>query len=173
MRLRKLKYEDIPYMLEWMHDSDITYFLKANFSKSTEESQKGFIDNSFNENNVNFAIVEDDKDEYLGSISLKNINKEDQNAEYAICLRKNSIGKDIATKATTAILKYAFNELKLNRVYLNVVSENIRACKFYEKYGFIYEGEFKEAINIKGKICNLKWYRILKKEFEEGEHIND
>ena len=164
MKLRKLEYKDIPFMLEWMHDSEMTKYLKYDFSTATLESQKKFIDNSYTKSNINFAIV-DDEDTYLGSISLKNINYDDSNAEYAICIRKGCTGKNIALEATEKILAYAFDELKLNRVYLNVVSKNIRAVKFYEKYGFIYEGEFKEAINIKGVLEDLKWYRILRSEF--------
>lgn len=170
MKLRKLEYKDIPFMLEWMHDPEMTRYLKFDFESATEESQKVFIDNSFNDNNVSFAIVDEEDDEYLGSISLKNINYEDRNAEYAICIRKGSTGKNIAYNASTMILDYAFNELNLNRVYLDVVSDNIRAVKFYEKFGFIYEGEFKEAINIKGNLKNIKWYRMLKSEYKGGKN---
>lgn len=165
MNLRKLEYKDIPFMLEWMHDIDITRYLKNDFEKATEESQKKFVDNSFTKESANFAIV-DDNDEYLGSISLKNIDYDDKKAEYAICLRRKSVGTNVASSATMAILKYAFEELCLNRVYLNVVSNNIRANKFYEKIGFVYEGEFKEAINIKGVLEDLRWYRMLKKEYD-------
>lgn len=165
MKLRKLEYKDIPYMLEWMHDPEMTRYLKYDFSTATEETQKEFIDNSFNEKTITFAIVDEIEDEYLGSISLKNINYDDKNAEYAICIRKGSTGKNIAYEASNKILKYAFNELNLNRVYLDVVSNNVRAVKFYEKFGFKYEGEFKEAINIKGNLEDLKWYRMLKSEF--------
>ncbi len=168
MKLRKLAYKDIPYMLEWMHDENITKYLKYDFSKTDEKSQKNFIDESYTKNNINFAIVDEETDEYLGSISLKNINYDDSNAEYAICLRNSCIGKNIAYEATYELLDFAFNKLNLNRVYLNVLSKNVRANKFYQKFGFIYEGEFKEAINIKGILEDLKWYRILKKEFDKG-----
>lgn len=166
MKLRKLEYKDIPFMLEWMHDKELTKYLKNDFEKADENSQKSFIDNSNTKSNMNFAIVDEIEDEYLGSISLKNINYDDKTAEYAICLRNKSQGKNIAFLASQEILKIAFYELNLNRVYLNVLSKNIRANKFYEKFGFIYEGEAKEAINIKGNLENLKWYRILKSEFE-------
>lgn len=168
MRLRFLEYKDIPYMLEWMKDAEINEFLAKDFSNFDEDSQKKFIDNSHNEKDITFAIVLDD-DEYLGSISLKNIDYDNKSAEYAICLRKKSIGKNIAMEATNKILKYAFEELNLNRVYLNVLTDNIRANKFYQKFGFIYEGETKESINIRGTLKDLKWYRILKREFMEKE----
>lgn len=166
MKLRNLEYKDIPYMLEWMRDESINKFFAKDFSRCDEQSQKKFIDESNSVTDITFAIVEDD-DEYLGSISLKNIDYDNKSAEYAICLRSKCIGKNISKPATDLILEYAFNELSLNRVYLNVLSDNIRANKFYQKYGFIYEGEFKESINIRGEFKNLKWYRMLKSEFKK------
>lgn len=169
MKLRKLLYKDIPYMLEWMRDEEINKYLAKDFSAFDEESQKKFIDNSITDENITFAIVNDDEDEYLGSISLKNIDFDNKSAEYAICIRKKCMGKNISKIATDLILNYAFYKIGLNRVYLNVLSDNIRANKFYLKYGFIYEGETKESINIRGFLKNLKWYRMLKNEFKEKE----
>lgn len=166
MKLRKLEYDDIPLMLEWMRDEEINKNFAKDFSKYDEESQKKFIDNSMTDTDITFAIASEDG-EYLGSISLKNIDYENKKAEYAICLRAKCIGKNISKPATDLILKYAFDELGLNRVYLNVLSENIRANKFYLKYGFIYEGETKEDINVRGELKDLKWYRVLKKEFKK------
>lgn len=165
MTLRKLDYKDIPFLLEWMHDDDIIKIFQHDFKKETEESQKKFIDNSFTDTLRTYAVV-DENDEYLGSISLKNIDLDSSQAEYAVCLRKKCQGTGIAKEATKTILDIAFNEMNLNRVYLNVLEENIRAYKFYEKFGFIYEGTFKESINIRGEFKDLKWYRMLKKEYE-------
>lgn len=167
MRLRKLEEKDIPYMLEWMHDRSINCFFRFDAEAQTTESVRSFIQKAnTNENNeVHFAIASDE-DTYMGTVSLKNIDQEVHQAEYAISVRKAFHGKSTASFATQEILKYAFDILGLNRVYLNVLPENIRAYKFYEKFGFVFEGEFFEAICIKGKIMNLKWYRLLKREYE-------
>lgn len=173
MKLRKLEYKDIPFLLEWMHDEDLVKVFQHNFKNETENSQKKFIDNSFNKKTRTYAIV-DENDEYLGSVSLKEIDYETSQAEYAICLRKKCQGTGIATLATIEILKIAFYELNLNRVYLNVLETNIKANKFYNKFGFVYEGKFEEAIKINGTLENLNWYRMLKKEFKiNKEKKND
>ena len=79
----------------------------------------------------------------------------DKNAEYAISLRAKAQGKGIASQATTTLLKIAFEDLNLERVYLNVLSDNKRAIRLYEKIGFVYEGEYKA----------LRWYSILRGEY--------
>ncbi len=162
MRLRQLRESDAELMLEWLLDSNVTAFFRFDSSQSTLESAREYIRKAKAEkDSVHFAITEDDNDDYLGTISLKNISQVNRNAEYAICLRSAAIGKNVSKQATDLILKYGFEELKLHRIYLDVLSENVRAVKFYEKYGFIYEGEFREHLMHKGKLKSLKFFAAI------------
>lgn len=87
-------------------------------------------------------------------------------AEYAVSLRRRAQGKGIAAEATCEILKMAFEQYNLERVYLNVLSENKRAIRFYEKIEFIYEGEFRKYLFLRGEYKTLKWYSMLKEEYD-------
>ncbi len=168
MKLRSLQKKDIPYMLEWMQDKDIAKQFQQDMQSKTPQDVLDYIEKSEKDDTLtNFAIV-DEKDEYLGTITLKNIDNINKNAEYAIALRKKAIGQGVAHFATTGILEYAFLKLNLNRVYLNVLSDNLRAIKFYEKFGFSFEGEFKAHLCLKGEFKNLKWYAILKENYIKG-----
>ena len=158
--LRRLEQKDASFMLEWMYDETINCNFRYPFAGMTLEKAKNFIKYSFDEENQHFAIV-DDKDEYLGTVSLKHISEKDHNAEYAIVTRKKAHGTGIAEHATTEILKYAFSDLGLHRVYLNVLSDNIAARKLYESCGFDLEGEFQDAIKLQGRYRNLSWYAML------------
>lgn len=157
--LRRLEENDATKMLEWIHDTNINCNFRCGFSEMTIEDVKKFIQTSFDEKNQHFAIV-NENNEYMGTISLKNINKIDNNAEYAIVTRAKAHGKGYAFQATKEILNYAFNELNLHKVYLNVLEENERANKFYKKCGFRYEGMSKEILYINGRYHNLNWYAI-------------
>ena len=109
----------------------------------------------------------DDQDNYLGTVSLKAINKIDLNAEYAISFCKKAHGTGAAHYATQEVLRIAFMELGLARVYLNVIPGNARANAFYKKNGFIFEGTFRKHIRINGQLKDLNWYSMLKEEFME------
>lgn len=158
--LRRLEEKDAPFMLEWMHDNTINCNFQYPFAEMTIEKVKAFIEDSFNEENKHFAIV-DAKDEYLGTISLKNISQKNKNAEYAIVTRKKAHGTGAAMQATQELLCYAFQELGLHKVYLNVLEDNIRARKFYEKCGFVQEGISKDAIMAADGYQSLVWYGII------------
>lgn len=166
-KLRNLKEKDCEGMLDWMHDPTINYLYTDKIKNATMDSVTAFIKDAEelgrNGKTYHYAIV-DESDEYLGTISLKNIEPV-KGAEYAISMRSIAQGKGIASWATKEILKKAFHELALNRVYLNVLSDNEHANQFYIKNGFRYEGESKMCIQIGEEVKSLKWYAMLSEEF--------
>lgn len=169
--LRKLKPEDADLMLEWMADHNVTKNFRIDFQKMTKENVLEYISNSFSDKTQNFAFVDSD-DNYLGTISLKNISLADRNAEYAIVTRAGAQGTGIAGQATVELLEYAFTSLELHRVYLNVLEENCRANSFYKKIGFKYEGTSREHLYINGEYKNLNWYAITNEEFMKENGTN-
>ena len=158
IRLRKLQEKDAEGMYEWMTDPEITCFFRFDASSVTLQTCRDYIEHAYDDpNSVHFAIV-NENDEYLGTISLKNIT--DKDAEYAISTRKKAHGTGAAYKATMEILKIAFDEKHLERVYLNVLDENIRANKFYQKCGFIRFDTSDNKLYINGQLKILNWYEI-------------
>jgi RimJ/RimL family protein N-acetyltransferase/dTDP-4-dehydrorhamnose 3,5-epimerase-like enzyme len=121
-------------MLEWMHDATVVKNLNSNFLNKNLADCIDFINQSnLNKDDVHFAISNDD-DEYMGTVSLKHINL--NSAEFAIVVRKKSMGLGYSWYGMYKILKLAFNELGLNHVYWCVSLDNLQAIKFYEKHKF-------------------------------------
>ena len=170
VRLRQLVQKDAPFMLEWMTDPEITRFFRFDASKASLDSCQAFIRNANNQQDeVHFAIA-DENDEYLGTISLKNIDQKKRRAEYAISMRKKVHGTGTALQATDLILRYAFETLGLDEVYLNVLGENGRANAFYRKAGFRFARVEPDALEQRGGRKTLNWYTITKDTFMEISH---
>ena len=152
-------------MLEWMHDKSVTAMLRDDFTSKTIEDCKAFIKSSISESNIHLAIVSD-TDEYMGTVSLKNI--EEGSAEFAITIRTKAMRRGYSWFGMRSIIEKAFDELGLESVYWCVSRKNERAVRFYDKHNF------HEIVDIPQKILdrykgveNLKWYSILK-----GDEIN-
>lgn len=173
IRLRALQEKDAPLMLEWMHDPEIQKWFRRNMLDTSLSDVRNFcVDSKIPKSisrgdNLHFAIV-NNTDEYLGTISLKSIDLDSKSAEYAIATRKKAHGKGVAYAATGLILKKAFCEYGLHRVYLNVFADNKSAIKLYKRCGFSFEGEFREHLNIRGKYMSLEWYGMLENEYNES-----
>ena len=112
------------------------------------------------EKNIHLAIVSDE-DEYMGTVSLKNV--EDASAEFAITVRKSAMGRGYSWFGMEEIIRIAFEEYGLESVYWCVSRENERAVRFYDKHNF------HEALDIPASVLsryedvnNLKWYSVMK-----------
>lgn len=134
MNLRKLELKDAPFMLEWMHDKSVVEDLRTNFLTKTIEDCENFIKSSWDDkNNWNVAIV-DEKDSYMGTVSLKNIKEE--SAEFGITIRACAMGKGFSIWAMKEVLRIGFEERNLKQIYWCVSPDNKRAVRFYDKNGF-------------------------------------
>lgn len=162
--IRRLRKNDKSLMLEWIKDEKITSNFRFNGSNLTELDIDAFIDNSFSDEYRHYAIV-NENDEYLGTVSLKKINFFPRTAEFSIVLREMAMGSGYGKKAIEDILKIAFDELNLNKVYLNVLNKNIRAIKLYEKMGFALEKDYHLFMTNEDKQYDLSYYSITPNEF--------
>ena len=168
MKLRELQEKDVEGMLEWMKDPTVNQYFRFDSEGATKDTVANFIkaaQEQFEKGETYHYAIVNEQDEYQGTISLKQIDINAKTAEYAISLRAGAQGKGIGTWATKEVLKIAFEELNLNRVYLNVLSRNESAIRMYKKCGFQYEGEFKDHLYIKGEVQSLQWYAILREEY--------
>ena len=121
-------------MLQWMHDERVIQGLQpGKFRENTIEDCKRFIASCEDQSvNCHMAIV-DELDVYQGTVSLKAIDREAKDAEFAIVLRYDAWGKGFAFQAMRDILKIAFEEYGLNEVYWNVLCGNLTARRLYDK----------------------------------------
>lgn len=74
-------------------------------------------------------------------------------------------GKGYGTDAVRLAVQYAFEELNMHRVTLNVFDYNVRAVRSYEKVGFVLEGRQREAMQRDGKRIDILYMGILREEW--------
>ncbi|MFQ3575830.1 MAG: GNAT family protein [Cytophagales bacterium] len=165
--LRPLQETDIPQTLEWMNDeeiSDIMGYLpvktlaeQLNWFKTLISSQSKFV----------FAICENNTKEHIGNVGLGNIDYIHRHAMFNIFIKNvENRSKGIGTDATSLILKFAFNRLNLNKVYLRTSERFVEANKMYLKLGFQKEGVMRQHYFTNGKYEDKIIYSILKEEFQ-------
>jgi len=74
-------------------------------------------------------------------------------------------GKGYVTEAAAALLRYAFEEVKLHRVYGECDPRNHASARVMEKLGMRREAEHIEDIWIKGEWCGTYVYAMLAREW--------
>lgn len=167
MKIRELKEKDAPFMLEWMHDLSVVEPLGRDFMHMKLEACLNFI-SSHDAGNIHLAIA-DENDEYMGTVSLKNIDKEEGFAEFAITIRKCAMGKGYSSYGMNKIIWYGLEELGLKSIYWCVRKTNQRAIRFYDKnhYHRIVDRDVPSAIISlydKDSLNELLWYQANNRE---------
>lgn len=103
-------------------------------------------------------------DEFLGGIGLI-INKHFNKAEIGYWIGLPFWNKGYMTEATAAILKFGFEELGLNKIYAQFLTENPASGKIMIKNGMIKEAELVDHIQKYGEYKTSIQYRLTKAEY--------
>lgn len=138
--LRNLQIKDAEYMYEWMCDDTVLKGLQAHaYKNKTIDDCIKFITESNDESartlNCHMAIV-DENDVYLGTVSLKRIDHDYKDAEFALVLRRKAQKHGYAQTAMREIMEIAFTKYDLEEVYWNVLKNNKQAIRLYKRGGY-------------------------------------
>ena len=106
------------------------------------------------------------KHEHTGNVSLNSFDYILRSCSFAIMMSGKYKGQGFGLEASSLMLRHAFQNLNIHRVYLGVVEWNKPAIKLYEKLGFKRDGLLRDAFWAKGQFHNLLYYSIFKNEFK-------
>lgn len=160
--IRPFMESDISNKVRWINDCENNRFLHYDLPLDEDKTRIWFHKNKDKLDRYD-AIIEYEGNP-VGIIGLLSIV--DGRAEYYITLGEGQYKrKGIAQDASVLLLKYAFDKLKLQEVYLYTEVDNIPAQKLFEKCGFVkYRLDKNSAVN-KGKFVDRYYYVITTSEF--------
>jgi len=166
IRLRALQRKDFNQTYKWHNDLDLKNLtLSHPFPVTDVMEEKWIIDilEDKSNRNIYFGIENKNNNELVGIIFLSGINNIHQTCWLGILIGENEArGKGFGTEAIKLIIDYAFNNLNLRKVSLEVVNSNKTAIETYKKIGFNIEGEMKMQVYINGILFNNLIMSIFK-----------
>ncbi len=173
VRLAAVNYEELgkAYAV-WNRDSEFKRLVdseaaRLHSAKAGADFFKKMLEESSPANYYfNIRALEDDR--LLGDINLDVVNNwNGRNAFVGIGIgNRSDWGKGYGTDAMKIMLRFAFTEINLNRVMLNVFAYNPRAIRSYEKAGFQHEGRMRGALLKDGKRYDMLYMSILREEWQ-------
>lgn len=145
--LRKIRIEDALAYQESSTNEEIRYMTGTPREYTLEEIKthiKRIIKDTSRED---YAICLNETKEMIGELSILDIDSSNHAAVFRIAMnRTNYIGKGFGTEAMELTIDHVFNDLKLNRLQLEVFSHNVRGIRACEKVGFVKESILREAL---------------------------
>ncbi len=93
-----------------------------------------------------FAIVTRKDNQVVGSVGLRDIDREHSHAEMGAWIGVEFWGLGYATEASRAVLRFGFEALKLHRIHAHYMLRNPASGRVLEKIGMKREGILREAV---------------------------
>jgi RimJ/RimL family protein N-acetyltransferase len=102
----------------------------------------------------------------IGEGLLFEVDRLNGSAELGIFIgEKDEWGKGYGTDAVNALVDFGFAALRLERIWLEVWTENARAMRAYEKAGFVPEGTLRHDRYESGRFTDGHIMSILRDEW--------
>jgi len=157
--------EHIEITKEWINNEGMTSYMGSRFPVSLYEQELWY--ENVEKDKTKKKLIIFNKKEYVGMVSIFNIDYKNRNSEIGIYIVPDQQHKGYAQEAIKMILNFVFLELNMHKVYALIYKTNILSLSFFKLLGFKYESIDKEAIYSQGKFIDIEKYSIFKKDFME------
>lgn len=140
--LRAIEPADKALLLEMINDPETEKMLGGGSFPVSDAGQAKWIADQTGRTDVLRCIVADKgtPDEGIGTIILSDIDNRNGVAQIHLKLNKAGRGKGYGTDAVKAMVRYAFDQMRLHCVYAQVLEYNMASQKVFQKCGFHREG---------------------------------
>ena len=163
--LRIPEKNDISVWYEWFNDPEVFEFLRVE-NCSWQDEQDYFNFQHYTLKMLTLVILEKKTQKILGNISLEILPENPHIAQLGLVIgEKNFWGKGLGTAVTREMIDVAFGNEKysglgVEKIQLDVFSENIPAQKVYEKCGFQKIGTSHKFYEKNGKYIDVILYEL-------------
>ena len=166
--LRRLTVDDAQAMYDnWATDERVTKFLSWDLHESVDATRAL----------LTTWAAEYDKPEYyhwvigfedtiVGTINFHALDDRGEKCELGYCIGSKWWNKGIVTEAAAEVIRFAFEELGMNKISALYDTENPGSGRVMEKNGMTREGLLREhSMRKDGTRGDMAWYSILKREW--------
>ncbi len=162
--LRSIEREDLPDYVQWLNDPVVLEYFGDMVPLSLEKEEKWYNDVLQDPSFRAFAI--EFEDQHIGSAGLANIDGRNATAEIGLFIGVPEMwDRGLGFDVLTTLVRFGFEQMNLNRIYLRVFAGNERAVHLYTKAGFRHEGCWRQAEFRHGHYHDLLWMSVLREEW--------
>lgn len=168
--LRRITKEDAINMFEIYSDPETARFDWYYPIESVDKISK-IIDN-FQEiydekDEITWGAVKKDDNKLIGYCCLGDFQEGPRSCEIGYGFNREYWNKGYGTEAVNVLVKYAFEEMNINRIVGTVTLGNEASIKVLKKVGFQQEGIFRKRTFMKGEFVDDVILAILMEDYKE------
>lgn len=161
--------DEIGIIAGWSQDVEYYRLLRRGlvYPGETAADYEGWFESMTREQSgFAFAIRRSDDGSIVGWLALREILWQARHCSLVIGIDPALRGRGYGSDALRVALKYAFLEMNLNRVGLDVMTYNEAGIRAYTKVGFRHEGTLRAVVYRDGVYYDIHVMGILRSEWE-------
>ncbi len=154
---RKPEKADAPVLRNLKNNKEAAFWLGGIHHLYTIEEIEKWIDFHNNNKEEILLVIEDQEaGRLIGHVGLYKIDQIAKKTELGILIADdNSRGKGFGTLITSTMVKFAFEELNMHKVTVEVLLGNIPSMKMFKKCGFNIEGCLRDDVYKNGQYYDV------------------
>lgn len=163
--LRAMEPEDMEMYREMTNSPEIERMLGGWSFPVSRKEQMAWYESVLNDKrHLRFTVVVKETEKPIGMVNLVDIDWKNGSAFHGIRLSAEK-GKGYGTDAVMALMKYAFEELRLIRLDTSIIEYNLPSQALYKKCGWLIEGRKKKAYYREGRYYDMLLVGITEEEY--------
>jgi len=107
-----------------------------------------------------------DEEALIGTCGFNRWRRWNDSAEMGYDLMQHFWGRGLMTEALSAIIRFGFDRMALNRIEADVTVGNGRSARVLAKLGFAEEGVLRQRGKWKGDYHDLRMFSLLRAEWQ-------
>lgn len=164
--LRAIEKEDNALLLRLINDPDTERMLGGSSFPVSSRAQEIWTEQQKSAVNTLRCIItlREQPEIGLGTVILSNIDQKNGTAQIHLKLDEAARGKGYGTDAVNALTAYAFDELRLQCLFADIVAYNLASEALFKKCGYRLDGVLRSRVFKNGDYVDLKSYSRLKSD---------
>lgn len=169
VELRTVEHDDLDFLRRCRNEPAVRRRFPASTPQNAEAIEADFEERLSDDGSVDLLVVPVDDEDPVGFVKLFSIDETHGTGELGAYVAPEAQGHGYATAAGRRLVRFAFEERRLERLEANALADNAASRAVIERVGFVEEGRQRAAMFVEGERVDRVNYGLLREEWERRQ----
>ncbi len=168
IKLRAVEPSDAEFFFEWNQDGEMTAYMHFLWPPTSLESSRRWAEEEARRrltDDTLFLVIENREGERVGMISTHQCDRRTGPFRYGVAVRREHQRRGYASAAILLVLRYFFEELRYQKVTVNIHANNLACIRLHERLGYQLEGRLRRMAFTDGQLWDELHLGMTVEEF--------